>query len=238
MEEINNVVIDDVVVDNEVLDQDNSDETTIENEEENSEVEVPNKPKRDKAQERINELVKQKYELAKQLEDYKNQARENISSENISPEIMKSLIEEEAYRIASEQSFNKRCDDIFQEGIKASESFQNDIITLNQMGFGNTYKEFFDEVVSSDAPVEIIQYLSEDLDRAEEIFALPIKKAIKLIAKLESDLKNKPKNIKPVSKAPPPITPLGGKPVKPAVTPEKDVKAWIAQRNKELSYKR
>jgi hypothetical protein len=85
----------------------------------------------------------------------------------------------------------------------------------------------------------IAYHLAKNPEEAERIAALPASRQAVEIGKLEMKLSSPEAQPKKPSKAPEPITPLGGKTVKGDDEPDsKDTKAWIAWRNRQIQKKR
>jgi hypothetical protein len=220
----------------EVLDTDlNTEEEEIKELEltEEEKAEKLTKEEKNKVQKRINELVREKNEYKRQLEAAKQAVVQD--NPNYSPEIIASLVEEQAALLAEQKAFNTKCNSIFEAGVAKYADFADNIKTLNDLGL-SANKDMFDTIVDSDNASDILQHLAENLEEAERLMALTPLKLVRELTKLELTLSDKPvtKNVKPVSKVPEPIKPLSGKGGAVAISAEKDALAWIAQRNRDL----
>jgi flagellar motor protein MotB len=186
------------------------------------------KPKTDWAQRRIDQLTREKYEerrqsesLAQQLAQYQQPTEQQSPS---APDIDK-LVEQ---RLA-EKSFNEACNRVFQEGVKADPKFEQNLRTLQSVG--EVSKDFLEVVTDMDEGHKVLNYLGANPDEADAILSLPPLKQARALAKLEASI-SKPASAPPVSKAPPPISPVGSKaaPVVPdSFATTADYIAWRKQ---------
>lgn len=194
---------------------------------------------RSAVQKRINAITKEKYALKARVAELEaKQAATPTELTNLPPAELEKLVLQEATRIATETAFNNRCNTIFQESVAKSPSFAEDIQVLQNIGLTQN-KELFDSVVESDNASDILVYLADNLDKAEDLMNLSPRAMIKELTKLELKLASgEVKAKKPVSSAPTPIKPIASRGVAGAIDPAKDPKAWAEQRNKELAAKR
>lgn len=218
------------------VDESTSDETSTE--EEN--VPAPTSEEEKSAvQKRINAMTKEKYELKQKLAAAEAKlASQPVDPLTVTPETLQDLVHKEATRLAQETNFNNRCNSIFTEAVSKLPTFAEDINTLNSIGLVAN-KDLFDSVVESDVAADILVYLADNLEEAENLINLPVRSMYRELAKLEVKLADTPIVAKkPVSKAPAPIKPVASRGVVTEIDVEKNPSAWIAQRNKELALKR
>ena len=192
--------------------------------------------KPDRFQKRIDRLTKDKYDLqarVAELEGKLSKVKPDTESLGIDDETLASFIEEKAQELATQmvqqKSFSDKCEKIFKDGTALDEGFKDVIANLNENGFSED-PDFFVQVVNSDDPVKLINYFNDNLDEMDAIKELGTVEQARALAKLEVKLVSetgKPK----VSKAPEPIKPVSVTVMSGEVTPEKDVAAWVAQRN-------
>lgn len=211
---------------------DNEEEVSTEVEVEDTESKV--EPiKRDKVQERINKVIKEKHELQRVNEELQKRL-EGSDTNNYSPEVIESLVREQAIKLANENSFNDRCNSIFKEGVDKYPEFSNSVTTLNNIGLSSN-KELFNSIVESDNPSDILEYLANNLDEAEKFMEYSSSKMIRELTKLDINLAGVTSKTKPISKVPSPIKPISGKTIPVKVSAETNAKAWIQQRNRDLA---
>lgn len=225
---IEDATIDDLTeTDNESVDDEGEDE------EKKEDTEVV---KKDKVQARINKVIREKHELQRANEELQRRL-EGTSTPNYSPDVIESLVQEQAAVIAKQNAFNERCNSIFNVGVEKYPDFGNSVTTLNDIGLQSN-PELFNNIVDSDNPSDIMEYLANNLDEAEKFMDYSPAKMIRELTKLDIKLAGATAKSKPVSNAPAPIKPLSGKTAPVKVSAEKNAAAWIAQRNKELASKR
>lgn len=193
--------------------------------------------KQDKVQKRINALIRQKHEDQRKIAELEARVKSvPTEQQQYDPDIIQSLVQEEAFKIAEATRFNEKCNTIFENGVGKYSDFKQSAGVLGEIGIFNN-SELFNEIVNSETPVEIIKWCADNLDKAEELLSMSLAKQVRFIAKLESQLEANPIVVKakPVSNAPAPIKPvtMKGSPVQVSV--DKDPAAWVAQRNAELA---
>jgi hypothetical protein len=131
--------------------------------------------------------------------------------------------EREAFRKAMKESAKDIADfDEVMSGIKADDPVANVSATA---------------IEAAELPGKILHYLAKNPDEAERIASLSPGKQAREIVRLEEKLAKPP--VKP-SKAPDPITPVGGKAAVGDEMPDaaKDPEGWVRWRNRDLAAKR
>lgn len=210
-----------------------------------TETEVEQPVKVDRTQRRIDKLTKNKYDLeakVAELEGKLSKVTPDTQSLGIDEETLQSFVQEEGRKVAEamraqaeqetkQKAFNDKCNKIFKEGSKENPDFAKVVENLNKNGFAED-TNFFVNVVDSDNPVKLINYLNDNLDEMDELIAMDPKDQLKALAKLDFKLGNE-SQVK-MSNAPEPIKPLSVSIMAGEVTPEKDLKAWMNQRNKAV----
>jgi hypothetical protein len=114
-------------------------------------------------------------------------------------------VEEAARRLLAEQTFNESCNKVYARGKAEFSDFDATLANLQMVGLSRDFLQF---TAASDAGEKLLHHLGNDLDEAARISSLPPVLMARELTKLELRL-SQPK-VKPVSKAPPPITPIAG----------------------------
>jgi hypothetical protein len=150
------------------------------------------------------------------------------------PEQFQDLIRQEARNIVAQESYLKRAESWVKAGKKefGDGEFDSMCADVASMGVGDS-PEFMQIITDPEIVPEghkVIAMLREDPDTAERILAMPPMKMSAALALMST--KEKPAAPAGISKAPRPITPVGGsaKPSGPNET--QDIKTWMAERNK------
>lgn len=136
---------------------------------------------------------------------------------------------------AEVQEFNRKADDMYNQGASKFNDWKDTVGTLVVSGFMN--KDLLDAAMAVEDGPTVLHHLGTNLDEAERINALPPIQKAAAIAKLSYSL-NTPKVI-PVSSAPAPIKPVTGSP-NPSVdlqriADEGDMSSYAAARLKQGS---
>lgn len=197
------------------------------------EPDAQNKTTPDWAQKRINELTFKRYEAerAANAEKEKRLAAEKANAELLAklgqpkaegtPEPTKpALSEEEIDRIANEraaqiaaaQRFNEACNSVAETGKKEYKDWDDAVRNLNLVGAlgKDAPLEFLETAIELKSPHKILHHLGNNIEEAERITKLAPKKMALELARIEAQL-NAPASPAPVSAAPAPVIPVGGK---------------------------
>lgn len=165
-------------------------------------------------QKRIGELTRQKYEAIRaaeearqQAEQYRQYLAQTQQGEQQQPDVdVRTLAQQEAAKMLAEQRFNESCNKVYATGKTEFPDFDQAVANLQMVGVN---RDFLELATTSDAGAKLLHHLGTDLDEAARILALPPVQMARELTKLEFKL-NQPPPPKPVSKAPPPISPIAG----------------------------
>jgi len=179
-------------------------------------VEPTEKPKNDWVQRRIDQLTREKHEEKRQREALEAQLRQYQQPTESAP-TAKPAAETDVYKAAEQlikqRDFDSACNKVFDAGKSEFPDWDSSLKTFQMLG--GAPQEFLEAVTSMDAGHKVLHHLGQNPEAAERLLSLPpLRMAIEL-ARLEATVgKSTPP---PVSSAPAPITPVGGKsaPVEP-----------------------
>lgn len=126
------------------------------------------------------------------------------------PNLTDAEITRRASEMANVTRFNEKCNDIADKGKKELANFDGALANLTAVGAlgANSNPTFLQAVTELPDAHKLLHHLGNNPDEAARINSLPPMKMAMELAKIEAQL-NTPK-IKPVSKAPAPITPVSG----------------------------
>jgi hypothetical protein len=167
-------------------------------------------------QKRIGELTREKYEGRREAEQARAEAQalreqlERLQRGEEAEQPAAAVPRDEVLRIAkqlnAEERFNEACNRVYAEGKSEFPDFDASVANLQMVGLPREVLVF---TTTSDAGAKLLHHLGKDLDEAARIAALPSVLMARELTKLELKL-SQPKEPKPVSKAPAPITPIAG----------------------------
>lgn len=194
-------------------------------------------------QRRIDELTREKHEAkrqADQLAAQLQQARQTAAPKPAQPTqptpagmVPLSEVQAIVARERADADFTKACNDIADTGeAKYGAEFKEAVNTFGMLGgpppaFLEALTEF-----SKDEAARLFHDLGKDPDEAARITKLSPAKMAVALAKMAAT----PAKTAPVSKAPPPITPLSSTSTRSGAEPDsKDIKAWTAWFQKQRS---
>jgi hypothetical protein len=228
-----------------------NDDETSENEEDQSESDTDEEEteepehegkKPTRAEKRIAELTREKYEARNRADQAAKEAQElratleymaQVGGEDQGeqgyyqdPAQIQYLIQQQAIQMQQEQVFNNQCNKVYAEGKKEFANFDEAVGNLQMVGMN---REFLDVVSTSDVGHKILNYLGNDLEKAEEIANMHPMQMARELTRLEAKFSSKTKQL---SKAPAPIKPLSTTGSSGNVSAD-NTAAWIAQRNKQ-----
>jgi hypothetical protein len=176
------------------------------------------KPKSDWVQRRIDQLTREKHEEKRQREALEAQLRQLQPQTEHQPgqQMTPDQIRAEAKRLIQQEKFDEACNSVFDAGKKEFSAEWDSSLRTFQM-LGGAPAEFLEAVTSMDHGHKVLHALGQDPEAAERVLSLPPLRMALELARLEAKVAqaSPPKQ---VSKAPAPITPVGGKsaPVEPA----------------------
>lgn len=193
-------------------------------------------------QKRINEQTRKYYEaqreaqaLRQRLAQYEQpqyQAPAEQQQEQTPQVDLDRLAEAKAAQLLAERSFNEACNKVYAEGAKEfAQDFDAAVANLQLVGVN---RQFLEAVTSADAGHKVLHHLGklENLAEAERIMSLPPVKMGLELARLEAKLSQPV--IKPVSKAPEPIKPIGaGAATDSGLRDDLPIDEWMRRHNRK-----
>lgn len=174
------------------------------------------KPKNDWVQRRIDQLTREKHEekrqreaLEAQLRQYQQPATDQSSAAN--PPVQD--VYKAAEQLVKQREFDSACNKVFEAGKTEFPDWDSSLKTFGMLGGASP--EFLEAITSMDAGHKVLHHLGQNPEDAERLLSLPPLRMALELARLESTVKQT--KAAPVSNAPAPITPVGGKsaPVEP-----------------------
>lgn len=150
------------------------------------------------------------------------------------PEQFQDLIRQEARNIVAQESYNKRAQSWVQAGQKefGQGEFDSMCADVAAMGVGDS-PEFMQIITDPEIVPEghkVIAMLRENPHEAERILGMAPMKMSAALALMST--KEKPAPAAHISRAPKPITPVGGSAKPSGPNESQDIKTWMAERNK------
>lgn len=170
------------------------------------------KPKNDWVQRRIDQLTREKHEEKRQREALEAQLRTYQAGDQTqqAPKVMTADdIKAEARRLVQQERFDEACNRTFEAGKKDFPDFEQSLRTFGMLG--GAPQEFLEAVTSMDGGHKVIHHLGANPEEAERLLSLPPLRMAMELTRIEASLSKAP----PVSKAPPPISPVGGRAAPP-----------------------
>ncbi|WP_175017332.1 hypothetical protein [Burkholderia aenigmatica] len=173
------------------------------------------RPKNDWVQRRIDQLTREKHEEKRQREALEARLRElqpDTATPNAQP-MTADQIRAEAKRLIEQEKFDAACNKVFDAGKTEFPDWDASLRTFQMLGGASP--EFLEAVTAMDAGHKVLHHLGQHPEEAERLLSLPPLRMTLELARLETTVgQAKPP---PVSKAPAPISPVGGKsaPVEP-----------------------
>ncbi|CAJ0899715.1 hypothetical protein R6138_04365 [Ralstonia thomasii] len=181
------------------------------------------------AERRIDKLTWEKNEERRQREALEAQLRQyQQPADQSQPPAEKPLtadqIRAEAKRLLEQERFDDACNKTFEAGKKEFPDFEKSLRTFGMLG--GAPQEFLEVVTEMDAGHKVIHHLGANPEEAERLLSLPPLRMARELARLETSLSKAP----PVSKAPPPISPVGGRAAPPEPSDFASTADYIAWR--------
>lgn len=177
------------------------------------------KPKNDWVQRRIDQLTREKHEEKRQREALEAQLRQyqqpaENSQQSQPKQMTAEEIRAEAKRLIQQERFDEACNKVFDAGKGEFGNEWDSSLRTFQM-LGGASPEFLEAVTAMDAGHKVLHHLGQNPEVAERLLSLPPLRMALELARLESTV-GKAKT-PPVSNAPAPINPIGGRsaPVEP-----------------------
>lgn len=182
-------------------------------------------PKKPWHERRIGKLTAEKYALQAELEKLRSQISQPKEENAVD---VNKLVEEKL----AQREFDKKCNDIFQAGLKNHEGFQESLEKLRDLEVMTP--QFINLITDLDKADEVLYYLGNNPEEADRIRdASPAKQAMEL-AKLDARLSQPKKDT--VSKAPAPVETVKTATVKGSNSwatkyydgmPQEEFNAWV-----------
>ncbi|WP_186115447.1 hypothetical protein [Burkholderia gladioli] len=180
----------------------------------------PQQSKNGWVQRRIDQLTRERHEERRQREALEARLRE-LQPQSATPAtgsapapVTADQIREEARRLVEQEKFDATCTRVFEAGkAEFGAEWDQSLATLGLVG--NMSAEFLDAVTSMDGAHKVLQHLGQNPDAAERLLSLPPHRMALELARLETTVGQA--KAPPVSQAPAPINPVGGRsaPVEP-----------------------
>lgn len=185
-------------------------------------------------QRRIDRLTRDKYQLRAENDQLRAPRPENDDPDM--NEEVQTRAQVLAHEIAERKEFNKRCDDVYEKGKKASKNFDDAFKNFSEE-IGGAFdakgnpSTVMSAILDADEPHKLVIYLNDNPDLSSELADLSPARQIRRIAQIEKEMGEK-KTIEP-SKAPKPAQPVKGGAGESEPDP-KDTKRWIEWENSKL----
>ncbi len=189
--------------------------------------------KRHEAERRAAEAAETARQLQARLEAM--QSGEQQTSQPLQGDI-RTLAQQIAEQDRAVERFNNRCNEVAAQGKKEIADFDSSLQNLNQY-FGLS-TEFLAVATEVDGVHRALWYLGkpENFDEFERISKMTPARMASELTKLTQTASKALQ--KPVSKAPEPVEPIGGKGSAEGIPDPSDTKAWIAYRNQHAKRRR
>lgn len=212
---------------------------------EENEEDKPNVEKLQKTIERLQKRIDKKTGREKELEKELNTAKAQLEAKLKEGEVplTKETVEAEAEKIANaklaEKHFEEACDKLNKDAAKIDKNFNKKVWAMAE-DIGPIPGHMIGILEELDNGGAVLNYLTDNIDDAEEIYKLTPGRMASRLAKISLKLNEKKK--KPISKVPEPPEHLGGNgqvttAFDPTNTKISD-KEWIEKRNKQVAERR
>lgn len=175
------------------------------------------------AQRRINELTRKRYEekaradyLAQEVERLRSTRQEDEQTQQPArQEDVQALAERLAEQKLAERQQQAKIAELQTNGEKEfKDEFKSAMVTLQNLGAMDNDPAaiaFSEAVLESDTPHKVLHYLGMNPDEATRILSLTPRQQARAIGLIEAQLATAKTNPPPVSKAPPPVKPVGSR---------------------------
>jgi len=167
-------------------------------------------------------IIEQQNQKIQELTDY---LRSVSTQEEQVPDI-NAFVEKRAHEIISEQDFNSKCNETFSKWTKEYGDVSEAMEDLGAVGL---QRDVLEAIVESSESYRILQYLSNDLERADKLSKMKPIKAAKELDKIEEEVKALAVKKSKVSAVPAPISDVSGKnkgAVNPADMTDEEYAKW------------
>jgi hypothetical protein len=174
------------------------------------------KPKSDWVQRRIDQLTREKHEALRRAADAEarvTQGQQPTGEQRTGQQMTPDEIRTEAKRLIQQEKFDADCNKVFDAGKTEFPDWDSSLRTFQMLG--GAPAEFLEAVTAMDGGHKVLHHLGQNPEEAERLLSLPPLRMALELARLETKVGQA--KAPPVSNAPAPITPVGGKsaPVEP-----------------------
>jgi hypothetical protein len=186
-------------------------------------------------QKRIDELTREKWEArreadaAKALAETLRQRQPDDQPKQEIPDLDR-LVTERATQLRDAEAFNEACNATYQKGLKDIPNFAQAVEGYQLLGGLADKRDFLEAINALPNGPQLYHHLGVNLDEGQRVLSLPPVKMTLELNKLSQKLAAP----KPVSKAPDPITPIGGSSVNDGDPEKMSMADWIKWREKQL----
>lgn len=193
---------------------------------------------RERLQKRIDKVTGEKKALEAENAALKKQLEAKIAEGEVP--LTEADIKKEAERIAKEtvlkNDFDAACNRLQKFGVKADKDFDTKIQAMAE-DIGPIPSQLIGMLDDLDNGGEVLAYLANNVDDAEEIWSLSMAKQATRLAKISAKITPKPKAI---SKVPAPNEPVkpGGKGTEVTLNDKMSMDDWVRAREKQLAARR
>lgn len=175
------------------------------------------------AQRRINELTRKRYEekaradyLAQEIERMRSTRQDGEQAQQPArQEDVQALAERLAEQKLAERQQQAKLVELQTNGEKEfKDEFKSAMVTLQNLGAMDNDPAaiaFSEAVLESEMPHKVLHYLGTNPDEATRILSLTPRQQARAIGLIEAQLATAKANPPPVSKAPPPVKPVGSR---------------------------
>lgn len=191
-------------------------------------------------QKRIDKKSGSEKQLQKQLDDLKAQleAKQAAGETVLTEEDVNTRAERLAAERLAEREFTRACNKLAEAATKIDKEFDTKVKDMGEE-IGPIPSVMIGILEDLDNGGAVLAHLVNNVDDAEELYALPLPKMSLRLAKLSEKLAAKPK--REISKVPAPNEPVTHGRVQPAFDPRNtkmDTKEWIEKRNQQVAERR
>jgi hypothetical protein len=177
---------------------------------------TPQQQPKNWAERRIDKLTWEKNEERRQREALEAQLRQyqqpvDQSQPSAGKPLTAEQIRAEAKRLLEQERFDEACNKTFDAGKKNFPDWEASLRTFGMLG--GAPQEFLEAVTAMDGGHKVIHHLGQNPEAAERLLTLPPLRMAMELTRLEASLSKA--SPPPVSKAPPPISPVSGRAAPP-----------------------
>lgn len=130
-----------------------------------------------------------------------------IAQQPASPLDIEALASRKAQEMLQQQDFDKRCNDAYKAGVDSMPDFKQAIDNFGVFGGLGAHRPLLEAITANDGAHKVLHYLGTNLEETSRILSLPPMRQAIEVTRLSAKLATQ---MPPVSKAPPPVNPIGG----------------------------